>query len=129
MIRIKQILLGNSKEAYVLSGFTDGLNIISSDENHVGKTIIMQAAMFALGFDPLFPASLHYTNYIYIVDIERDGQPISILRSKNTFAIKTGESVIPLENASEFDRFWSANVFELPLITKDERERIAPELI
>lgn len=126
MIRIKQILLGNSKEAYVLSGFTDGLNIISSNENHVGKTIIMQAAMFALGFEPLFPASLHYTNYIYIVDIERNGQPISILRSKNIFVVKTGESVVPLESAADFDRFWSANVFELPLIAKDERERIAP---
>ena len=54
MIRIKQILLGNSREAYVLSGFTDGLNIISSNENHVGKTIIMQAAMLPLVLNRYF---------------------------------------------------------------------------
>ena len=57
MIRIKQIALGNDAEAYIQSGFTDGLNIISSGENHVGKTLIMQAMMFALGSEPMFPAS------------------------------------------------------------------------
>ena len=114
MIRIKQILLGNSKEAYVLSGFTDGLNIISSDENHVGKTIIMQAAMFALGFDPLFPASLHYTNYIYIVDIERDGQPISILRSKNTFAIKLENPLSPSKTLQSLIAFGAPMYLNFP---------------
>lgn len=46
MIIIKQIAFGNSSEAYIQSGFTNGLNIISSSENHVGKTLIMQAMMY-----------------------------------------------------------------------------------
>lgn len=36
---IKKIAIGNSTEAFVEDGFTDGLNIISSDDNNKGKTI------------------------------------------------------------------------------------------
>lgn len=52
MITIKQIAFGNSSEAYIQSGFTNGLNIISSSENHVGKTLIMQAMMLCTWFCP-----------------------------------------------------------------------------
>ena len=65
MIIIKQIAFGNSSEAYIQSGFTNGLNIISSSENHVGKTLIMQAMMYALGSVPMFPASFPAEDYVF----------------------------------------------------------------
>ena len=40
---IKKIAVGNSTEAFVEGGFTNGLNIISSDDNNKGKTIAMQS--------------------------------------------------------------------------------------
>lgn len=54
MIIIKQIAFGNSSEAYIQSGFTNGLNIISSSENHVGKTLIMQAMIMHLVLSQCF---------------------------------------------------------------------------
>lgn len=36
---IKKIAIGNSTEAFVEDGFTDGLNIISSDDNNKGKQL------------------------------------------------------------------------------------------
>lgn len=51
MLRIKAVYIGNELESYIQEGFTDGLNIITSAENHVGKTIVMQSMMYALGAD------------------------------------------------------------------------------
>ena len=49
MINVRAIYLGNEAEAYILDDFIDGINIINSDDNHVGKTIVMQSIMFAMG--------------------------------------------------------------------------------
>ena len=43
MINVRAIYLGNEAEAYILDDFIDGINIINSDDNHVGKTIVMQS--------------------------------------------------------------------------------------
>ena len=81
MITIKQIAFGNSSEAYIQSGFTNGLNIISSSENHVGKTLIMQAMMYALGSAPMFPASFPAEDYVFLIDLEINGNRISLNRN------------------------------------------------
>ena len=39
-MKILKVAVGNSEEAFVEAGFTDGLNIISSDDNNKGKTIV-----------------------------------------------------------------------------------------
>ncbi len=126
MIHVRQIALGNATEAYIQSEFSDGLNIISSGENHVGKTVIMQAIMFALGSEPLFPASLRYQDYVFIVDVEIDGRVVSVLRNRNTFVVKDENSIVPLETVADFDQYWNGHFFKLPLIIKDGKERMAP---
>ena len=126
MIRIKQIALGNAMEAYIQSGFTNGLNIISSGENHVGKTVIMQAMMFALGSEPMFPASLRYQEYVYIIDAEVNGRSVSILRNGSTFVVKDGDVIAPLETVGDFDQYWSDHFLALPSIVKDGKERMVP---
>ena len=55
MINVRAIYLGNEAEAYILDDFIDGINIINSDDNHVGKTIVMQSIMFAMGSEAMFP--------------------------------------------------------------------------
>lgn len=119
MITIKKLYIGNESECYIQGDFTDGLNIISSEDNHVGKTIVMQAMMFALGADPKFPPSLKYKLYLFIIDIDVDGRELSILRNKDFFVVKDGDTIIPLEGKGLFDRFWSENVFPLPTIIKN----------
>lgn len=126
MIRIKQIALGNASEAYIQSGFTGGLNVISSGENHVGKTVIMQAMMFALGSEPLFPTSLRYQEYAHIIDVEIDGRSVSILRNGSTFVVRDGDVIEPIETVSDFDQYWSNHFLALPSIVKDGKERMVP---
>ena len=40
---IRAVYIGNSEEAYINKEFKEGLNIISSDDNNKGKTIVIQA--------------------------------------------------------------------------------------
>ena len=49
MINVRAIYLGNEAEAYILDDFIDGINIINSDDNQAGKTIVMQSIMFDMG--------------------------------------------------------------------------------
>ena len=48
---IRAVYIGNSEEAYINKEFKEGLNIISSDDNNKGKTIVM------LGKHSSFPVS------------------------------------------------------------------------
>ena len=57
--------LGNLNEAFIESGFSNGINIIFSDDNNKGKTIVIQSIMYAIGNNPIFPSSFDYKNYYY----------------------------------------------------------------
>ena len=56
MIIIK-VAVGICEEGFVENNIVNGMNIISSDDNNRGKTIIIQSMMYALGNDPTFPQS------------------------------------------------------------------------
>ena len=71
---IKKIAVGNSTEAFVEDGFTDGLNIISSDDNNKGKTIAMQSMMYAIGNEPTFPTTFDYKKYYYYIEFEENNK-------------------------------------------------------
>ena len=83
MIRIKTVYIGNKSESYIQGGFTDGVNIITSEDNHVGKTIVMQSIMFALGADAKFTPSFKQPQYLFIGDIDIYGHEVSNLRNKD----------------------------------------------
>ena len=60
---IKKVAVGNCEEGFVENNIVNGMNIISSDDNNRGKTIIIQSMMYALGNDPTFPQSFEYKKY------------------------------------------------------------------
>lgn len=39
-MKILRVAVGNSKEAFIESRFTEGLNVISSDDNNKGKPLL-----------------------------------------------------------------------------------------
>ena len=45
-MKIIKVGLGNTDEAYIESEFSDGINIIYSDENNKGKTIVIQSMLY-----------------------------------------------------------------------------------
>lgn len=125
MINVKAVYIGNETESYIQDGFTSsGVNIITSDENHVGKTIVMQAIMYAMGADAQFPASFKSKLYVFIVDLEVDGREVSILRNKDYFVVLDDGAVAPIEGKGDFDVFWNERISPLPTIIKDGSPRL-----
>ncbi|MDD3400360.1 MAG: hypothetical protein PHT58_01835 [Eubacteriales bacterium] len=126
---IKKIALGNKDESYIESNLTDGLNIISSDDNNKGKTIVVQSLMYALGNEPTFPVTFEYRYYYHYVEFEVNANLYKICRYNDTFVLKTKNSLMIFDNTSELKRYWSKNIFPLPSIIKNQMTRIVDPVL
>lgn len=129
-MEIKAIYIGNSEEAFAFENFQSGLNIISSDDNNKGKTIVIQSIVYCLGNIPVFPTAFDYENYFHILHIEHNNEIIKICRKAKNFIVKKGKEYAVFDNTAEFKRYWNKNIQTLPLIKKDNVWRIVdPELL
>ena len=128
-MRIIKVAVGNITEAFIENNLTSGVNIISSDDNNKGKTIVIQSMMYALGNTPTFPSSFEYKNYYYYVEFEEVGKEYQICRYGNSFVLKQAASVMIFDGVSELKRYWNKNVSAIPSIVKNQLSRIIdPEL-
>lgn len=123
---IKSIALGNAEEAYVEERFTDGVNIIFSDDNNKGKTLVMQGMMYAMGNQPIFPKGFNYrANYFYC-KVEINKEEIEFLRRDSSFVVKRRDMYYSFDNVTELKYFFvDEHIFNIPQISKDEHMVIA----
>lgn len=128
-MKILTVAIGNSEEAFIEDRLIEKLNIISSDDNNRGKTILIQGMMYALGNEPTFPVSFDYKDYYYIVEFEVNNVLFKVCRNKDEFIIKTSEILRHFENVSEFRRYWDKEIHKIPKIIKNNKEILVhPEL-
>ncbi|KAA8745356.1 hypothetical protein [Paenibacillus sp. UASWS1643] len=126
---IQKVAVGNSEEAYVENNLSNYLNIISSDDNNRGKTILIQSLLFCLGNTPAFPSTFNYMNYYHIVVFSVEDKQYSLCRKSNSFILRNNQKIMMFDSISELKRYWTKNVFMLPTIIKNGLERIVdPEL-
>lgn len=128
-MKILKVAVGNAKEAFIEDGFSNGLNIISSDDNNKGKTIVIQSMMYALGNDPTFPTSFEYQKYYYYVEFEEGEKVFQICRSGDGFILRQASSVLIFDNVSELKRYWNKNISSLPSIVKNQLSRIVDPVL
>jgi hypothetical protein len=129
-MRILAVAFGNEKEAYVETALEKNLNIVSSDDNNKGKTILIQSLLYALGNVPAFPASFNYPDYFYYVSFDVNSKIYLVCRKASVFVVKSEKDIMLLEGVSEFKRYWHNSIMKLPQICKDESNRIVdPELL
>lgn len=121
---IKKVAIGNCEEGFVENNIINGINIISSDDNNRGKTIVIQSMMYALGNEPTFPQSFEYKKYYHYIEFEHDGKTYSLCRYDAGFILKDQDDLILLDNVSELKIYWSKNIFELPVIIKNGYSKI-----
>lgn len=126
---IKKIAVGNLEESFIESSLSEGFNIISSDDNNKGKTIIIQTLMYALGNEPTFPASFSYKSYFHYVEFEIDSITYCMCRKNDGFVLKTPSVLMIFDNVSELKRYWTKNIFKLPEIHKNEILRIVDPVL
>lgn len=115
---------GNNNEAFIEDRFTDGVNIIFSNDNNKGKTIIFQGLMYALGNDPIFPSGFDYKTCYFYTSIENNGEIYEFLRKNNSIAIKNNGEVTLLDDISELKYYINKNIFRLPFIIKDDCQKL-----
>lgn len=120
---IKKIAIGNESEAFIEDRFTNNLNIIFSDDNNRGKTIVLQGMMYALGNNPIFPESFNYQDYTYILEIEINNETFYISRNKNSFVINHNGIIDICDSVTEFKYFFDKNICKLPIILKDDKAK------
>ena len=123
-MRIIKTGCGNASEAFIEDRFTDSVNVIFSNDNNKGKTIVFQGMMYALGNDPIFPSGFDYKSYYFYTCIEHNGSIFEFLRKNNTLSIKQGENVTIFDDISELKYFINKNVFPLPTIIKDGFQKL-----
>ncbi|MGG4196438.1 hypothetical protein ABEW50_23690 [Paenibacillus jamilae] len=126
---IHKVAIGNSEEAFVESSFSKSANVISSDDNNRGKTILIQSLMFCLGNVPAFPSTFEYMDYYHIIVFSVKDNQYTLCRKANSFILKNNHNLMVFDSISELKRYWTKNIFKLPTITKNSIERIVdPEL-
>lgn len=129
-MKIKRVIVGNEDEGFVEDRLKDGINIISSDENNKGKTIVIQSLLYAIGNEPIFPSSFNYKDYYYIVELENDnGEGFSICRKKDNFLVLSKGNILIFETLTEFKYYLNKNIFTLPVIIKDGMKKVVDPIL
>ena len=123
-MKILKTACGNSIEAFIENRLTDGVNIIFSNDNNKGKTIIFQGMMYALGNEPIFPSGFNYKDYYFYTCIEHEGKIYEFLRKHNNIVLKTAENIAVFEDVSDLKYYVEKNIFNLPLIIKDDYQKV-----
>lgn len=120
-MKIKKIAFGSEISSFIEDRITDGVNVIFSDDNNRGKTLVMQGMMYSLGNDPIFPSSFNYRDQYFYSEIEKDGEHYEFLRKNNSFVVKAMESIQVFNSERDFRYFFDSNFLKLPRIIKDSR--------
>jgi len=120
-MQIKKIAFGDTKEAFVEGRLKNGLNVIFSDDNNRGKTLVMQGLMFSLGYESIFPSSFNYKDKYFYSEIEVGGVAYEFLRKRSSIAIKTQGAMQIFNSVGEVRYFLDKFVFPIPKVLKEGR--------
>lgn len=126
---IKKSAVGNSAEAFIQEIYSPGLNIISSDDNNKGKTIVIQSLMYALGNEPTFPTSFNYKDYFHYVEFEHEDTTYYLCRRNNSFVLRYNSVFMLFDSVSEPKRYWTKYIFTLPQINLNHVPKIVDPVL
>ncbi len=121
---IKKIAFGNSLKAHIEDRITEKVNIIFSNDNNKGKTLVMQGLMYSIGYDSIFPSTFNYKDQYFYSKIEINGKTYEFLRKDKSFIVKEDSSIQIFNSVTDFKYFMNDHIFSLPKIIKDKKQRM-----
>lgn len=118
---LKKVAFGNSEEAFVENRFSTGLNIVFSNDNNKGKTILIQSVMFSIGNTPIFPSGFPAARYYFYTQFEHQGRILEFVRHGNSFIVRESGQLTIFDSVSDFKIYFNESIYRLPKIKKDGR--------
>lgn len=123
---VKKIGFGNFQESFVEDRLKEGVNIIYSDDNNKGKTLLFQALMFSIGNTPIFPENFKKEDYYFYSKIDFSGEEYNFLRKNDSFIVRKNDELFLFESVSGLKHFFKKRgLLDIPIIEKDGRDRLA----
>lgn len=114
----KSILIADiQKHTAKLQKFTKGINVITSTDNHVGKSSLLKSMYYAMGAEVEFDTVWDVNTKLYIVNICINEKNYIVIRFQKNFAIFEEEKLILLTNsvsrdlAKKFEEIFSFSIY------------------
>lgn len=124
-MKIKKIAIGNTTEAFIEERITDGVNVIFSDDNNKGKTLVMQGMMYSMGNQPTFPKGFNSNDNFFYSMVEINNQRIEFLRRGTAIAVRVNNQNHYFDSITEFKYFLvESHIIDFPRIEKDKHSVI-----
>lgn len=116
---IKKIAFGNKDEAFIESRFKENTNIIFSNDNNRGKTLLLQSIVYSIGYESIFPSGFNSKSYYFYANIEFDKKEFEFLRKGNSILVLNNQKLIIFNSITEFKYYFDKEILKLPKIDKD----------
>ena len=116
---IKKTAFGNSQEAFIEDRFKNTTNIIFSNDNNRGKTLVIQGLMHSIGYDSIFPSGFNYKSYFFYSNIIINQISYEFLRKGNSIILLENDKLNVFNSISEFKYYFDKYIYTLPKIEKD----------
>lgn len=120
---IKKIAFGNKNEAFIENRFTNKTNIIYSNENNRGKTLLLQSIVYSLGYESIFPSGFDTKKYFFYTEIEIQNRKFEFLRKGNSILVLNQEQLFIFNSITEFKYYFDQEIYTLPQIDKSGQQR------
>lgn len=126
-IIFKELLIADiGKKTAQLVRFTDGKNLLTSSNNHVGKSLICKSLYYTLGAEAFFSDTWKRVNSLYWLIIDVDGNEYKIVRKNYMFTIyEPNGCIVKLFRVKELTEYLN-KIFNLDikLVAKDGNKTI-----
>lgn len=126
----KRIIISDiNKHTARLQKFYEGLNVITSEDNHVGKSSLLKSLYYALGAEVDFDNVWEKKNKVYIVDFVVGEKQYRVARYLKRFAIFEDDKLLMItESVSKdlarlFEQIFSFSIY---LSNKKDKVELAP---
>jgi len=121
---VKEVAFGNLDEAFIEKRFKNKTNIIFSNDNNRGKTLLMQSLIYSIGYESIFPNSFNPKKYYFYSKIEFNNSTFEFLRKGNSILVINDEDFNVFNTISEFKYYFDKEIFKLPKIDKNGDQKL-----
>lgn len=110
-----------NKEAKKVT-FSSGKNLLTSERNHLGKSVIMKSIYYTLGAEVYYPSPIKRLNLLTYIDFILDSHWYRVSRLKNSFSLYCEGNFVGLfSSVGAFeDELCKLFNLEINLVGKDE---------